>query len=50
MTRYGYVIGGQLPGLGHGHRRFTTLGENACSGYDGPGRVRRVRHALEGRS
>lgn len=25
-SKTGYIIGGQLPGVGYGHRRFTTLG------------------------
>ena len=24
-SKTGYVVGGQLPGLGHGYRRFATL-------------------------
>lgn len=31
-SKTGYVVGGQLPGLGHGYRRFATLADivTAC--------------------
>jgi hypothetical protein len=26
-SKTGYVVGGQLPGIGHGYRRFATLAD-----------------------
>jgi len=48
-SKTGYIVGGQLPGLGHGYRRFTTLASivEAC---DLSTTIERDRRSLNERS
>lgn len=48
-SRTGYVVGGQLPGLGHGYRRFATLAD-VVTGCDLAAVIERGRRASGTRS